>query len=194
MKDNVIIYKSDVCGTGKSFQIKRNIEEKNKLYFYLPLGGVLNRKDIYLKLKNIMKKINKKIEYKNNNYDKVCIHLDLYETEEHSIMNDFLFSFLVTRFYCSNENVIYIPREIKIYVEIPNCFSYYFIDNYQILNYFKSVDINLNKQSPLILTDKEKKILQENDIEKFFNDNINIINPSFYHKKIFISSLLNQIY
>ena len=47
-------------------------------------------------------------------------------------MNDFLFSFLFTKYYKNDEKVIYIPREINIYVEIPNCFIS-FIETYPIL-------------------------------------------------------------
>jgi len=41
-----------------------------------------------------MKKIPKDNKYKN-----IAIHLDLYETKDYSVLNEFLFSFLITKFY-----------------------------------------------------------------------------------------------
>ena len=38
-------------------------------------------------------------------------------------LNEFLFSFLITKFYSNNENVIYIPINIDIYIEMPNSFK-----------------------------------------------------------------------
>ena len=48
-------------------------------------------------------------------YNNVAIHLDLIETEEISLINEFLFSFLITRFYIYNENIIYYFFIINIF-------------------------------------------------------------------------------
>ena len=63
------------------------------------------------------------------------IHLDLFETKEESILSEFLFSFLVTKFYSNNENKIFIPKNIEIYIEVPNCFED-FISKFEILKLF----------------------------------------------------------
>ena len=57
---------------------------------------------------------------KGKEYKKIAIHLDLKESKEISILNEFLFSFLITKFYTCNENIIYIPIDIEIYIEIPS--------------------------------------------------------------------------
>ena len=140
------------------------------------------------------------INKEEDNKSKICIHLDLYETEQKGIMNDFLFSFLFTKYYKNDENVIYIPKEIKIYVEIPNCFVD-FIETYPILKSFKNNDeqsekINLDNQRNLQLTDKEKFLfdnLINMDVEQFIIEKIGIDNPSYYQKRQFINSLLSQI-
>ena len=56
----------------------------------------------------------------NDEVKNVAIHLDLYDNNEPSILNEFLFSFLITKFYSNSENVLYIPIDIEIYVEVPN--------------------------------------------------------------------------
>ena len=51
-------------------------------------------------------------------YNNVAIHVDLIEYKETHLINEFLFSFLNTKFYINNEDIIYIQNNIKIYVEI----------------------------------------------------------------------------
>ena len=114
---NVFIYKSDINGTGKTFAIKKKINDEKMKYKYFPFGGFLNKEIIYNKIKKLLD------EVKNEGYNKISIHTDLYETEQQDLMNDFLFSFLYLKYYKNDEKVIYIPREISIYVEIPNCFE-----------------------------------------------------------------------
>ena len=122
--------------------------------------------------------------------------MDLIETKETSLINEFLFSFLITKFYTNNENIIYIPNNIKIYIEIPNSFENY-LKKFGILNAFNIENIVLgeskqNKTSnvanilnismlPLELkSDIRKKFKRLNgiddnkEIEKFIKDNIGI--------------------
>lgn len=99
----------------------------------------------------------------------------MYESNEDLILNEFLFSFLITKFYSNNENIIYIPKNIEIYIEIPNCF-YDFKSNCDILNLFlheQNKDcITLKSLPKLQLSDKNSKLTNlknmtgENTIEK----------------------------
>ena len=105
---NILVYLSDVNGTGKTFAIKEDISKKNLKYIYFHFGGFLSKKIIYDRIKNLL------LEIKNDDKNKIAIHLDLYETEEKNLMNDFLFSFLFTKYYKNDEKVIYIPKELSI--------------------------------------------------------------------------------
>jgi len=114
-------------------------------------------------------------------------------------MNDFLFSFLFTQYYKNDVNVIYIPREFSIFVEIPNCFVN-FIETYPILKIFienQKEEINLESQRKLkLLNEKEKNLFNSLDIanvEEFINKKIQIKNPSYYQKRQFINAFLSQI-
>ena len=190
---NIFVYLSDVNGTGKTFAIKEDIRMNNLIYIYFHFGGFLSKKIIYQRINELLHEI--------KNYDdinKIAIHLDLYETEEKNLMNDFLFSFLFTKYYKNDENVIYIPRELNIYIEIPNCFNN-FIENYTILKIFKGEqrkEINLRNQRPFKLEKQEEKILEQlniKNIEEFIHKNIGIKNPSYYQKRQFLNSFLCQI-
>jgi hypothetical protein len=138
----IVVISSDLCGLGKSEKIKKTIKDTKKEYFHFPLGGILTKEIIYKKLDNLLKEIKKKYNYKD-----VAIHLDLTESEEISILNEFFFSFLITKFYLNNESIIYIPNNIDIYIEVPNCFENY-SSKFSILNIFKKENITLENMPP----------------------------------------------
>ena len=117
-----IIY-SDKSGVGKSRQIKDEILGNNKKYIYFPFGGVLERDHILYRLK--------KLELDDN----CTIHIDLYDTDQISLMMEFLFSVLITRLYGKNDNIFYLSKDINIKIEIPNSFIDFFA-KFPMLNLF----------------------------------------------------------
>ena len=217
--DNIKVYSSEVCGLGKSFKIKKIIDENKEIYYHFPLGGKLSKKIIYQKLLQLLNRIkknpsiiikdgesnNKKDEDEDKdeislNYDKVAIHLDLIETEDVSLINEFLLSFLITKFYTNNEDIIYIPNTIKIYVEIPNSFENY-LSKVGILNLFKIDNITLGHLPKLELKEDVKKTFKlmlgdeaktDEQIEKFIKDNINLKEYSYYQIQTFINLFISQ--
>jgi len=217
--ENIKVFSSEVCGLGKSFQIKKIIKEKKEIYYHFPLGGKLSKKIIYSKLLQLLNRIKKDPNIKNGdgqtknkndededkedvslNYDKVAIHLDLIETEDVSSINEFLLSFLITKFYANNEDIIYIPNNIKIYVEIPNSFENY-LSKVGILNLFKIDNITLGNLPKLELDEGVKKTFQimlgkeaetDEQIEKFIKDNINLKEYSYYQIQTFINLFISQ--
>ena len=152
------------------------------------------------------------------------IHLDISESDETqdwskndpiSVINEFLLSFLITKFYIYKEDIIYIPSNIKIYIEIPNGFSNY-LKKIGILNIFPIKNIvlgelkqniqnninninmdglSLDKETRGIIKNmlgfENKKEEDENkEIEKFIREKIG--NEYSYHQvqtfiKLFIS-------
>jgi hypothetical protein len=229
---NIIVISSDICGLGKSFKIKKMIEKEKREYYHFPLGGKLTKNVIYQKICNLFKKIKNaaklkkesNINSKNNNDDEeysefnnVAIHLDLIETKETDLINEFLFSFLITKFYAINENIIYIPNNIKIYIEIPNSFENY-LTKFGILNAFNIENIVLGESNeneisnsaniinvPMLPLELEPKIRKEfnklndfnddKEIEKFIKDNFNSIGIkeySYHQVHTFIKLYISQ--
>ena len=216
---NIKVFSSEVCGLGKSFKIKKAIKENKEIYFHFPLGGRLSKRIIYEKLLQLLKRIKKdprirnKVQEKTNNkdeddekdeinlnYNKVAIHLDLIETEDISIINEFLLSFLFTKFYTNNEDIIYIPNNIKIYVEIPNSFENY-LSKVGILNIFEIEKINLGNLSKLELDKNVNNTFQimlgkeaetDEQIETFIKNNINLKEYSYYQIQTFINLFISQ--
>ena len=193
--ENIKVITSDICGLGKSFLIKKIIKTQYKRYFHFPLGGKLTKTIIFKKLYNLLKKIKNQNE---NNYQEVAIHLDLIESKETSILSEFLFSFLITRFYSNNGNIIYIPKDIDIYIEIPNCFENY-ISKIGILNAFTRENIKFDNIPKLELTQTIIAIfnrhfgLNSNDkIEEFIQKYIDINKYSYHQLIIFIKLFISQ--
>ena len=192
--ENIKIITSDICGLGKSHKIIKMIEESKKQYYHFPLGGILTKEVIYKKLSELLNKLkNEKDEYKN-----IAIHLDLTESQETSIINEFLFSFLITKFYINNENIIYVPKDIEIYIEIPNCFENY-LSKFGILNIFKHENISLSEIPKLDLPKDKINIFSRmldyktNDkIEAFIKDKIGLEKYSFHQAQIFIKLFISQ--
>ena len=162
--ENVKIITSDICGLGKSEKIKKEIMDNKKQYYHFPLGGILSKSIIYNKLENLMEKI------KTENYKDVAIHLDLTESNDREIINEFLFCFLITKFYKNNENIIYIPKDIFIYIEIPNCYEDY-LSKFRILNIFNKENITF-KNMPLFNLSVETTIILKRSLG--FDSNIKI--------------------
>jgi len=191
---NVTIITSDICGLGKSHKIKKMIEIDKKQYYHFPLGGILTKTIIFEKLSSILKLINKK-KY---DYEKISIHLDLTESKETSIINEFLFSFLITKFYINNENIIFIPKDIQIYIEIPNCFKNY-LSKLGIIKIFNCENISLDNIPNLDLSreiidifSQMLKFKSKEEIEKFIGKYINIKKCSFHQIQIFIKLFISQ--
>ena len=191
---NTHIISSEICGLGKSTKIKNLIKNKDKEYVYFPLGGILTKKIIYEKLNNILKSIETK------DYNHIAIHLDLFENDEESIsiLKEFLFSFLITKFYSINQYIIYIPKNIEIFIEIPNCFND-FKSNYNILNSFDPIKIDLNDLPELQLSKKKMKLFKnmlnlnsQNEIRDFIKNNIGKDIFSYHQIRIFIKLFICQ--
>ena len=126
--ENVEIIISDKPGIGKSTQIKLKVLNDDKMYIYFPFGGELNKKDIL----NQLKKLQEQIKEEEN----TVIHLDLYDSKHTELMKDFLYRFLITKFYGQNEDLFYLPKKVNIMIEIPHGFNN-IIDKFSLLSMFK---------------------------------------------------------
>ena len=80
-KDDITLIISDKSGVGKSTQIKKEIQERSKNWIYFPIGDTLQRDNIIDRLKILKIK------------DDSVIHLDLYDTDNVSLMDEFIFFF-----------------------------------------------------------------------------------------------------
>jgi hypothetical protein len=109
-----------------------------KKWIYFPFGGVFTSQDLIRRLKELQITSN------------CVIHLDLYDTDQISLMMDFLFSLLITRFYGQNEDIFYLSKNIQIKIEIPNSFIDFF-EKFPILSLFNIKEMKISNLYPLIV-------------------------------------------
>jgi len=147
------------------------------------------KKDLKNRKEEELQKIKK--EEEDLGYNNVSIHLDIMVSEETSLINEFLFSFLVAKFYTNNGNIIYIPNNIKIYVEVPNSFENY-LKKFGILNVFEIKNIALGELPELELEEYIKQIFNRiigkstnKEIEEFIKENIDIKKCSYHQVKFY---------
>ena len=82
---------------------------------------------------------------------------------------------MITRIYTDNQNIIYFPYNIKIYIEVPNSFEDYF-EKFGILNAFNRENIVFEKKKNEIDVSMLPLELEPDIIEQFkrlngFDDN-----------------------
>ena len=139
---NIIeIVSSEKGGLGKSEKIKTNILNKKRNYIYFPLGGLLKREDIIKRLKKLPLR------------KESSIHLDLFDTDNIDIMEEFLFWFIIAKLYKVNEDIFYLLNDTEIYIEIPN-FNINFFSTLKILTLIppkKRYKISINNLEPLVV-------------------------------------------
>ena len=238
---NTTIIKSDLCGIGKSTKIVSLIKNTSTEYIYFQIGGVFTRKNLFERVKKEM--------LINNENKKYLIHIDLVYTELDELIKEFLFKFLIMRYYDYDNNVFcYSSSNVNIYIEIHNEIHNY-LEKYPILKFCNCETLDSIKLLPLMEDKnfgikykkvenskiqivsqifqylKEKKIglknidldshniLPLNNVEeknngnglfscqqlidyyfnnKINNENIEIKNPNYYQKKMFIDLLADQ--
>ena len=139
--NNIFLVSSDHSGVGKSTYIKDKTNEKN--YIYFPIGGIFTKEDTLKRLQNLDKEKNI-----NNDTNNLLLHIDLYDTDKKSLMNDFLYFVLFTRLYGQDNNIFYLSKKIKIYIEIPYSFIN-FLDKFPLLKLFPNKKLTLDSLIPL---------------------------------------------
>ena len=160
--DNIEIVKSDKAGVGKSEFIKElKLNYLNRLYF--PLGGSFSRDD----LKNKGSEIDDPVDIFNrlrkmNINNESLIHLDLYDSDDIDLITYFLFEFLILKSYKRNEEILMLPNNIYIVIEIPNGFTDY-ESKFPILDLIPNnlrTSLSIKELKPLIVYPKIKSNIQ----------------------------------
>ena len=212
---NDSVVKSASCGLGKTEFVKNKNEPVGKKkqvihYIYFPIGGKFNRKNLVDRLKNLPDMTNLKEIY--------AFHIDLSQTKEIELLNEFFFKLIILRKCDINEAAIYFGSNINITIEVPNDFSDY-IKDIEILSKLKTDNLtsisNINPSNELLNVAKILNMYENDDIlKKQKNDlkkvnlkltqeqignmvleylkKIQIDNPNYYQINIFIKVLSDE--
>ena len=115
--NNFRIIKSDASGVGKSRYIRNLPGVYDSNLIYLPLGGNISKKSIFLRVQESIRKLNIK------NLTQVFLHIDLNQTNEQDILKDFFFDlFIFKKLSMSSkesDKIIYLTNKFQIYIELP---------------------------------------------------------------------------
>ena len=98
--------------------------------------------------------------------------LNLTESKQTSTINGF-FSFLIVKFYTYHENIIYIPKELDIYMETPNFFKDY-ISKFGILNANIQIKISLENKPNKPPLDIPDDVIEKLEEKIFIYEKLNI--------------------
>ena len=166
---NIEVVKSDVAGYGKTFYIKRKCVEKGLKYISFPIGGEMRRKTIMRRLKEL-NLVEKNIKY--------GLHLDVSDTKQIELLEDFIFSFLIQKFYSNNENIFCYEDNVIIFIEIQNGFIK-LMEKYKLLHEFKIHNIDKLEEFKL---QEDKNCFK--DYEDMKKDQENKNNPNYENEKL----------
>eukprot|EP00833_Pecoramyces_ruminatium_P012803 jgi/Orpsp1_1/1186835/evm.model.d7180000053572.1 len=133
---DIKIYSSEISGLGKSSRIKNDfkVECPGYNYVYFPICDNLSKNEI---IKRLLKLSGKKI----------ALHLDLSNMNNIEIASEFLFSFLILKYYSQSENIFYYGNEMRIKVELPNDFIDY-KKIFLIFNFFENIHLTCDAIPP----------------------------------------------
>ena len=198
---------SNNCGLGKSDYIKEQNKKENMNYIYFPIGGKFTRDELVNRLEKLPDMSDIKQNY--------SIHLDITQTEEIQLLNEFFFKLLILRKCDLNENAKYFGANVEIIIEIPNDFKNY-LKEFNLLSFIpkKTIEkiekINLSNElkivEGIISMYENNDILQKNYVETKvlkpeehykkkilqYLKTINLENPNYYQINIFIKILANE--
>jgi hypothetical protein len=203
------LIKSSCCGLGKSELIKKNNETKN--YIYFPIGGEFKKEDL-------INRLEKEIPDISDIKKKYLLHLDLSQSKEIELLNEFFFKLLILRKCELNEDAKYFGENVEIIIEIPNDFSDYLkdisilsklevksIDKLGKINYSNELKkvaeiLEMNLSGDILKSQSEIEHLNlqlsHKDCQKLIFDhlsNIKIAEPNYYQINIFIKILYDEL-
>mgnify|MGYP002623021467 CR=1 FL=1 len=204
-----ILIKSSYCGLGKTEFIKKNKENQN--YIYFPIGGEFKKEELINRLEE---EIPDNISDINKKY---LIHLDLSQSKEIELLNEFFFKLLILRKCELNEDAKYFGENVEIVIEIPNDFSNYLKDikillklEVKIINKLgEIISQKLTKVAEILKMNESGDILKKQSEIKKLNlqlshkecqeiifrhlRDIKVSEPNYYQINIFIDILYDEL-
>lgn len=166
---NIILYKSDASGVGKSFQIRKRAKLNKLKYNYFPISGVVEKFELIHRLKSLELGMTS------------LLHIDLNDCDNEYIIRSFLFELLITKCVVYNEFFYLSNEDIVICIEIPFGFID-FVSKYPILSLYQHELIRKNNKAVY-------EILPENEenMQIVGNYLLNLKNNNIINRNIYIS-------
>ena len=180
---NIQIIISTMAGFGKSYYIQKKCREENLMYIPFPIGGEIKRQTIMRRLKEL------NLKKKNCKYG---LHFDFSDTKQSELFEDFIFSFLIQKFYSNNENIFCYEDNVQIFIEIQNGFLN-LIEKFKLFKEFyihkieKLPELELQEDEKDFKDFEDMKYDKENNINSLFD--IQLKNEKLNHKYLYQSDI-----
>ena len=180
---NIEIVTSNSAGYGKSYYIQKKCKEENLIYVSFPIGGEIKRQTIMRRLKEL---------HLEKNLNQYGLHLDVSDTKQTELFEDFIFSFLIQKVYTNNENIFCYENNVKIFIEIQNGFLN-LMEKFKLFNEFNihNIDIlpklELQEEEDSFKDKEDMKYDEENNITSFLD--IKNKNEKLNHNYLYMSDI-----
>ena len=172
--NKISVVNSTRCGEGKSTFIKSKIKNSYKKYIYFQIGGVFTRKSLFERL---IEQVNINIKRKRTDY---ILHIDLTYTDLNELVLEFLFKFLIMKYYnCDNNIFCYEKDKFELFIEIHN--EIYDFEKYQILKFCDCIQIKMGTlvEEENNIKDKNHKTIESSKIQI-----VSHVLKNLYYKRI----------
>ena len=170
----IAVVNSERCGEGKSTFIRGKTKNSAKNYIYFQIGGVFTRKSLFERLINQINIQKKQAQY--------ILHIDLTYTELKDLVLEFLFKFLIMKYYnCDNNIFCYDQNQFEVFIEIHNEIS-----NFEILKFCNTIN---KKMDPLNDEENDNKDKKDKRVESSKIQVVAQIFKKLYKKEIGVSNI-----
>lgn len=153
-------------------------QKEIKIKIYFPLGGELEQKIIIQRIESL------------NISKNSVLHLDLFDTDNLDLIEEFLFYIIITKSFIKNMKIYYFPKDLEVYIELQNSYD---MKRFTILSLIKQKEefkltrknfdpliFSKYNKSDLIIVCKYLKLIinlnNDNKICNFIDKNNNNIN------------------
>lgn len=144
---DVFMVTSDLPGVGKTEAIHEDAAFKKKKAVTIPICGPLARKNLVKRLSTLQF----------SSYE--CIHFDIGEVDDPSVLDTFIFELVVVGMVSSGTDLFHLPTK-HVYIEIANTLRHWLQDSLPVTKCFSPLHINLDGYKDLVVSQEALSPIQ----------------------------------
>lgn len=144
---NVFVVTSDLPGVGKTEAIHEHATGQKKKAVTIPISGPLTRKNLVKRLSGLQCCL----------YE--CIHFDVGEVDDPSVLDTFMFELVVVGMVSSGTDLFHLPTK-HVYIEIANTLRHWLQDSLPVTKCFSPLRITLDGYKDLVVSQEALSPIQ----------------------------------
>ena len=143
----VFMVTSDLPGVGKTEAIHEHAAYRKKKVVTIPISGPLSRKHLVKRLSGLQF----------DTYE--CIHFDVGEVDDPSVLDTFIFELVVVGMVSSGTDLFHLPTK-HVYIEIANTLRHWLQDSLPVTKCFSPLHIKLDGYKDLVVSQEPLSAIQ----------------------------------